>query len=151
MDTQSSELVVTGVDRLVDLLKRSPKIEISEVAKKLGYPQETVQSWVDFLVEEKIVGIEYNFTRPTIYLIESKDEKETSINLSENFKEYKSTFQNKVKARENDSEKAEFEWKDHILNKLELMKQFFFTEAERRRLKDPEKLWEVYKKKVIKA
>lgn len=151
MSEQSSELVVTGVDKLIDLLKKSEQIEVSDAAKKLNYPQETVQSWVDFLVEEKIVGVDYKFTKPVIYLAENKKTKNINVNSSDNFKNYKTEFESNVKRREKDDEKVAIEWKEHILNKLDLMKQFFFSEAEKKHLKEPDKLWEEYKRKIVKT
>ena len=143
----SSEVVVTGVDSLIDLLKKTNQITVPDAAKKLRYPMDTVQSWVDFLVEEKIVGIEYNLTTPTIYLLSDRKSKKEEIDLGKEFGNYKQDFQSNV--RNKSGNKAEFEWKNHISVKLELMKPFFFAEAEKRNLKEPTKLWEEYKQKTL--
>jgi len=148
MSTQGSEAIVTGVDKLIDLLKLAEQTDVSDAAKKLNYPIEIVQSWVDFLVEEKLVGIDYTLTKPHIYLIADKKAKNEKTVLVEDFKDYKKDFQDSVSKREKNVEKAEFEWKEHIVNRLSLMKQFFYSEAEKRKLNEPEKLWEEYKKRV---
>ncbi|MFA6073724.1 MAG: hypothetical protein WC758_06415 [Candidatus Woesearchaeota archaeon] len=148
MSSQGSDIMFTGVDRLIDLLKKMGQIDVSEAAERLNYPPQTIQSWVDFLVEEKIIGVEYQLTKPYIYLIVDKTAKDQYISLKEDFKYYKKDFQNSVKSKSTNADKAEFEWKEHILRRLDLMKQFFFTEADKRKLKNPEKLWEKYRKKT---
>jgi hypothetical protein len=148
-NASGSEVVVTGVDALIDLLKKIPQIDVPEAAKKLKYPIETVQSWVDFLVEEKIIGIEYNLTTPRIYLILDQKSKKVQIDLGKEFGNYKHDFQNNLQRKNKIGSKNEFEWKNHISVKLEFMKQFFFSEAEKRELKEPAKLWEEYKQKTI--
>lgn len=149
INTSNSEVVMTGVDALIDLLKKVNQIDVPEAAKKLRYPLETVQSWVDFLVEEKLVGIEYNLTTPHIYLIADQKSKKERIDLGREFGNYKQEFQNSLQKRNKSGNKSEFEWKNHISIKLEFMKQFFFSEAEKRELKDPAKLWEEYKQKTL--
>jgi hypothetical protein len=104
---------------------------------------------VDFLVEEKIVGIGYNLTKPFIYLNTSRKTKNEEIDLGREFNNYKMDFQNNANRNDKTGHKAEFEWKEHIYAKLEFMKQFFFSEAEKRAIKNPEKIWEEYKKKVV--
>ena len=150
MGVADSGQIETGVDRLIALLKSAGQLEISEVSKRLNFPPDVVQNWVDFLVEEKIVGIEYRLTKPYIYLVVGP-KKEEEINLQDDLKGYKDDFQQNLKRKAVGVEKVEFEWKSHILSRLDLMKQFFFSEAERRKLKDPERLWDEYRKKVISA
>ena len=41
---------------------------VEEVSKTLHLPAPSVQALVDFLVEEKVLGIEYKFTTPYIYI-----------------------------------------------------------------------------------
>jgi hypothetical protein len=150
MGVADSGQIETGVDKLIALLKTTGKLEISEISKRLSFPSDVVQNWVDFLVEEKIVGVEYNLTKPYVYLI-VKAKNEDTVNLDDNFKGYKDDFQESLKRKAVGQEKVEFEWKSHVVSRLDLMKQFFFSEAERRKLKDPERLWEEYRKKVISA
>ena len=58
----------TIADELLELVKKSGKISVEDIAKKFNVPLSTVQSLVDFLVEEKVFGIEYNFTTPFVYM-----------------------------------------------------------------------------------
>jgi hypothetical protein len=141
----SSEVVVTGVDALIDLLKKINQIDVPDAAKKLKYPIETVQSWVDFLVEEKMIGIEYNLTTPRIFLLnQGNAKKDKQVDLGKEFGEIKQDISHARK-----DSKAEFDWKNHISYKLETMKPFFITEAQKRELKDIGKLWEEYKQKTL--
>lgn len=149
MSTSSSELIVTGVDALIDLLKKTNRIEVDTAAKKLGYPTEAVQSWVDFLVEENLVGVDYKLTKPVIYLNTTKKAKDPYINLKQEFESYKKEFNANTNKKEKNKEKEAFEWKEHVLGKLDLLKQFFYSEAEKRGLKNPDKLWEEYKKRAV--
>ena len=50
------DTITTGVDALLELLKSTEKIAMPDAAKKLNVPLDTLQSWVDFLVEERIIG-----------------------------------------------------------------------------------------------
>jgi len=58
----------TVVDELLDLVKARKKISVEDAAKELKMSMSSAQSIVDFLVEEKVFGIEYKFTTPYIYL-----------------------------------------------------------------------------------
>ncbi|HYD03582.1 MAG TPA: hypothetical protein VEC16_04740 [Alphaproteobacteria bacterium] len=144
----SDELVKTGVDELLDLLSGNSKIPLAEVATKLKVDAGVVQAWVDFLVEEGIVGIEYKFTTPYIYLNKSLEnqagrskENEETINLQY----FKKQFW--LKARSNNIPDLQIEtlWRNHILQALELQKKYFYFEAQRRKLGNADKLWNEYR------
>ena len=137
------EIIQTDVDKLIDILKSEKKMELGLLAKKINVPEETVQQWVDFLVEEKIVSIEYDFTKPIVNMLEKPKEKKEYF--KEDFLKYKESFQKKSAKKKGT---PEYIWKQHILENLELMKQFFFSEAEKRNLGNKKELWEEYKKKV---
>src|SRR5690606_11647469 len=70
----------TGADKLVDLIQTTKKISIDDAAKTLGISPNLVQEWADFLEKERIITIEYNFSKA--YLTErkmsSKEIKETA-------------------------------------------------------------------------
>lgn len=139
----ADEIVKTDVDRLIDILKSEKKMELSLLAKKLNLSESTIQRWIDFLVEEKVIAIDYNLTKPVVSIIEKKKEKEDET--SKDIQKYKDQFK---KQKSNKKENSEFLWKNHITENLELMKQFFFSEAEKRKLSNVNELWEEYKKKV---
>ena len=142
-----ADSVKTGVDGLLDLLKQKEKVSLSEAAKKLGMDEQTVKLWVDFLVEEKIVGIEYKFTKPYLYLNKKEEKVKGKIIEQEkiDINHFKEDFEQRAKESSIPQQQVSFLWKDHVLNQLELEKPFFFREARKRGLQDIEKLWEEYK------
>ena len=72
MPSQSSPPLRTSADDLLELIRRRGKLSVDDAAKTLKLPVGSVQSIIDFLVEEKMVGIEYKFTTPYVYLNEQK-------------------------------------------------------------------------------
>ena len=62
--------IETGVDRLVKLVNSEKKISVEDAAKKLGISKVVVQEWAGFLEEEKLISIDYNFSK--LVLIERK-------------------------------------------------------------------------------
>ncbi|MEM4637485.1 MAG: hypothetical protein QXK76_00485 [Candidatus Woesearchaeota archaeon] len=147
----SDEVVKTGVDELLDILKNTDKIQIVEVSKKLNIPIDIVQAWVDFLVEERIIGIEYKFTTPYIYLnkpLETQkvsEEKQEIIDISY----FKKSFWEKAKKNNIPESRIPDLWKNHLLQELDLKKKYFFYEAQVRKIMNIEKVWEEYQKKVL--
>ena len=71
----NKNILKTSADDLYELVKSRKKISVEEAAKFLKLPVKTVHALVDFLVEEKIFGIEYKFTTPYIYLSEEYSKK----------------------------------------------------------------------------
>ena len=66
----AQQIIETGVDKLVSLIKKRGKIPFSAAARELGVSEEVIKEWVDFLEEESIVGVEYKLTTP--YIVEKK-------------------------------------------------------------------------------
>ncbi len=62
---KSSE-VVTGVDRLMDLLDKKSVISVADAAKELSVPRVVIEEWIDFLEEKGVIELEYKFTTPYI-------------------------------------------------------------------------------------
>ncbi len=61
-----SQLIETGVDKLIKLIEQEKKISIADAAKKLSIPRVVLEEWLDFLEQKEIVTIEYKFTTPYI-------------------------------------------------------------------------------------
>jgi hypothetical protein len=130
----------------MELVKKREKIAIEEAAKILRMPEKTIQALVDFLVEEKILGIEYKFTTPYIYL--SKKEfkgltferkKETQILIS------KKEFYEKAKLRNIPYQKIEGLWRKYLEKHLDKIKEEFFRKSRQRNI-PPDKIEELWKK-----
>lgn len=142
-----ADSVKTGVDGLLDLLKQKQKVSLAEAAKTLGIDENTIKLWVDFLVEEKVVGVEYKFTKPYVYLNAPKGEAKGRIIEQEkvDIGHFKQDFEQRAQQSSIPKQQVAFLWKDHVLNQLELEKPFFFREARKRGLENIEQLWESYK------
>lgn len=148
----AEEVIRTGVDDLLDLLKKTDKISVHEAAKKLKLSPEMVQAWVDFLVEEEIVGIEYKFTKPYIYLNKPQQVKEQAVIQEEpvmSIDIYKAEFKKRAAERNIPQEKISFFWRNHVKEVLERKKSFFYREAKKRNLPNIDQLWQAYQDKLL--
>jgi len=65
-------IVRTRADELVKLVKQKGEISFEEAAKTLNVSSPTVESWANFLEEEKILSIKYNFTTPLLTVFQEK-------------------------------------------------------------------------------
>ncbi|RJQ16816.1 hypothetical protein C4573_02000 [Candidatus Woesearchaeota archaeon] len=143
--------IETDVDKLIGLLKEKGQMSLGDAAKNLRISPKIVQSWVDFLVEEKILGIDYKFTTPFIYLnagenaLTKRKKEEFSVSL----RYFKDHFEQKARENKIPETKIRSLWENHLANKLELVKSFFFQEARRRSFSDVNALWDEYKDEVL--
>jgi len=145
------EVVRTGVDDLLDLLARSAKIPLTEAAAKLKVDVGVIQAWVDFLVEEGIVGIEYRFTTPYIYLnkaVSAKKVEELDKEENYNIQFFKKKFWEKAKSNNIPESQIEMLWKNHIVQALDIQKKYFYFEAQRRKLQKADELWKEYRELI---
>ncbi len=146
----SDEVIKTGVDQLIAFLEGKEKAPLLETAAELKVSVETLQSWVDFLVEEGILGIEYKFTKPFIYLNRADKEKAKIIGEEElNWDTYHQAFLKKATEKRIPDMKAATLWKSHVLKTLDAKKAFFLAEVRKRQLSDEEELWKEYRTQVL--
>jgi predicted transcriptional regulator len=140
------EMVTTGVDDLIKLLHEYPKLSVDEVSRRLNVSKSILKSWIDFLVEEKILGIEYSFTTPYVYLNKApevdKTKKTTELKLTYNM--FRQEFCEKAKADKIPAEKIPAFWQGHLQPLLEANKDFFLREVRKRNLPKGEDLWQRY-------
>ena len=139
----------TGADELFELVRTKKKISIEEAAKILGMPVNTVHSLVEFLVEEKIFGIEYKFTTPYIYLSRefkvkpSHEQKRASI--SDNLVT-KEIFFDRAKHKGIHNQKIHDLWNKYLNQNLKNIRHEFYKKA-RLKIKNEHKinsLWTKY-------
>jgi hypothetical protein len=147
------EIIRTGVDELLALLNYTSKIPLTEAAKKLNVHIDVVQAWVDFLVEERIVGIEYKFTTPYIYLNKSIEtnihSESTKVPDNADMTYFKKAFWDKAKNNNIPKDQIEMLWTNHLLQELELKKKYFFFEAQQRKLTNIDDLWKEYQNNLL--
>jgi len=140
-------ILKTVADELLELVKAHKKISVEEAAKKLKAPLTTIQSLVDFLVEEKIFGIEYEFTTPYIYPykenIKGAKGKEKSFTKGLVTKE---RFYEKAKSRKVPYEKIEGMWRKYLQQNLVYIREEFLRKSREKKIPEEkiEGLWNTY-------
>jgi len=143
-------MIKTGVDDLLTFLRGVDKISLSDAAHRLSISTSLLQSWVDFLVEEEIIGIEYKFTKPIIYLNKPPEEKRASIKEQQlGLDIYKKDFRERANQKNIPLNKISFLWRNHVTASLNRKKDFFFREAKKRNLTNTYHLWEAYRQRLL--
>ncbi len=138
----------TDIDQLLNLLKKEDKLPLEEVAARLNVSLEVVQTWIDFLVEEGIIGIEYKFTKPFVFLIRDK-KVESMEEEEETWEKAKKRFYMESLEKNVPENQISASWKQKVDKLLEEKKEFFFTEAQHKGIKNPQALWNAYKEKIL--
>ncbi len=137
----------TIADELLELVKKSRKISVEDAAKKLKMPLATIQSLVDFLVEERVFGIEYKFTTPYIYLyregIKEAKGKESSFAKGLITKEQ---FYEKAKEKKAPYEHIQGMWRKYLQQNLAHIREEFLRKARDKKVPEDkiEELWKKY-------
>ncbi|MFC1649044.1 hypothetical protein ACFL1B_06355, partial [Nanoarchaeota archaeon] len=143
-EEQKDEEITTNVDQLLELLKQYDKLALQDASAKLGVDQDVVQSWVDFLVEEQIVGIEYKFTKPFIYLNKPEPEKQKQKEDTTTLIAIKEDFRIKAVKKNIPEQNIQALWQNHLSKALERKRQSFYEEAAKRQLQNTDQLWVDY-------
>lgn len=143
----NDSVIRTVADELFELVKRSKKISVEDAAKELKVPIVTVQTLVDFLVEEKIFGIEYKFTTPYIYLY--KDSLQEAKSKDNSFTKgliTKEQFYEKAKQKKIPYEAIEGYWRKYLQQNLTSLREEFLRKAKEKSVSEEktEELWEKY-------
>jgi len=139
--------ITTGVDDLIEFLKKHNKITLQEAAKELKISAKILQTWVDFLVEEKIVGIEYKFTQPYIYLNRTKEE-EKKIEAKTSVETIKKDFFERAKKKNLPEAHIVPLWDKKVDSELNKQKIYFFRYAKARKLTKIDDLWKSFCNKI---
>ncbi len=137
----------TVADELFELVKKSKKISVEQAAKKLKMPLITVQALVDFLVEERIFGIEYKFTTPYVYLYKEgiKEAKGKAKSFTKELVT-KEHFYERAKEKNVPYEHIEGLWKKYLKQNLSHLREEFLRNAKEKEIPDEkiDALWEKY-------
>lgn len=125
----------TEIDELLRVLSDKEKITIDEASKLMGVDVETMHTWVDSLVEEKVVLLDYDFLTPIIKLTpEKKNEvlkKKKDLELLQNESlakklGLKGVFTEKAKKRGFDDNKIKVLWRKFVeINEASIKKEFY--------------------------
>ena len=143
----NDDVLKTSVDDLYELVKSRKKIAVEDAAKILKLPINIVQSLVDFLVEEKIFGMEYKFTTPYIYISEKKKINVEVSPPQEKKVITKEEFYQKATGWNVSSEKINELWKKYIKENMDYIKEVFYTKASSKDIQKEkiDRLWEKYR------
>jgi len=147
MAAPNDAVLKTVADELLELVKKSKKISVEETAKKLKMPLSTMQALVDFLVEERVFGIEYKFTTPYIYLYKEgiteakKEDKGFTAGLVT-----KEQFYEKAKGKSMPHEHIEGMWRKYLQQNLVHIREEFLKKAREKKVPEEkiEGLWKRY-------
>ena len=93
---EQKSVIMTGVDKLVDLVKNKKRISFSDAAKELGVSKIVIEEWTNFLEEEGLISIEYVFTIP--YIVVRKLTKKEGEQIAREFKSSKEVFVRKAES-----------------------------------------------------
>jgi hypothetical protein len=143
--------VETGVDELIGFLDSHGKSSLKEASTALNIPEATLQLWVDFLVEERILGLEYKFTKPYVFL--NKEDKARSLlqggdSVTKTVSDFRDEFFTQAKKKQLPESTIQGLWQAHLDEALEQRKEFFLREAKKRYVEKPEQLFIIYKRKL---
>ena len=141
----NDKVLKTSADDLYELVKAKKKISIDETAKLLKMPVNAVHALVDFLVEEKIFGIEYKFTTPFIYISREKPE---SVDTHDTAKKIvsKDEFFKRARKWNISFETIDGLWNKYVNENLESIKVDFYRKSRVRKLSEDRinQLWIKY-------
>ena len=140
-------IIRTTADELLELVKKTSKISVEEASKRLKMPLATIQALVDFLVEEKIFGIEYKFTTPYIYFYKDnpkeakRKDKSFAIGLIT-----KEQFYEKAKQKKVQYQSIEGLWRKYLQQNLVHIREEFLRKATDKKVPEDkvEELWDRY-------
>ena len=123
---EEKAILRTDVDDFLELVKNKGRISLPDAAKELNTPLATVEAWTDFLVEEKIVGIEYKFTTPYVFIEEHKESKLEMFDMGFDTKE---EFYQKARKREIKDNHIRLLWLKYVNANKEAMRKVFFDKG----------------------
>src|SRR3989338_5986762 len=147
-------VLTTSADELYNLVMSKKKISVEDTSKILKLPMDIVQSLVDFLVEEKIFGIEYKFTTPYIYISQEKGKKvhpQISVPREKEKKPItKEEFYQKAGNWNIPEQKIEHLWKKYVSENIDYIKEVFYKKAESKNIQNEKigMLWQKYLSKL---
>lgn len=144
-----TERVETGVDRMMSVLEKKGKLSLTDLSAYLKIPESTLQLWIDFLVEERVLGVEYKFTKPYVFL-NKKTEKPVVIDLP-GIGFFRKEFFDGAKKRKIPENQIMDLWKNHLADAIDKQKEFFFREAKKKGFRNANTLYIKYKNNLLTA
>ena len=141
----------TGVDDSMRDVQSEKKISVPDVAKRLSLSEKVVQSWVDFLVEEHLLGIEYKFTTPYVFSLKQSGPRRVVDEEAYSLRDFKEVFITYCQQRQIPEEQHAQLWREHLDSVVQSQKTFFAEECGRRGISDVEMLFADYVQEVMRG
>ncbi|MAG47250.1 hypothetical protein CL617_01475 [archaeon] len=119
----------TAVDSLVNLINEKKRILLQDASKELNIPDNVIMEWSTFLEEEKIISIEYKFSKT--YLVVRKKNKKAAKEEIENLKSLKNVLKRRLEYMLKFVESQDIENSGKIKSMTDikrLLKDFVFEE-----------------------
>jgi len=140
---EQQEELKTEVDAFLELVKKYRKMSLIDAAKEMNVPVQTIQLWADFLVEEGILGIEYKFTTPYVFILEEKKGKGGLGFIGFDTKE---VFYDKAKKKGIKEQQSRILWLKYLNANEDSMKKVFEDKARERGIPSQKvpTLWKKY-------
>ena len=140
MQEGDDHILKTDVDQFLELVTERGKVSIQEVAKLMKTSVETVQAWADFLVEEKVIGMEYKFTTPYVYIIRDKKK---DVDVTYIGYDTKEEFYDKARKRGVPEELIKVLWQKYLKSNIKQIQEAFFKKTKERGIDDLQanRLW----------
>jgi transposase-like protein len=140
MDTHFTS-VKTGVDALIDLLEQKGTVSLDVAARELSVNPDLLRSWVDLLVEEGIVAVEYKLVTPYIYLVHRLESHDI-----------KKEFYAKALAKQVPAARVKLLWRQYLVQNVEHIRKDFYEKATKRSLppREIDLLWQTYYTNLLK-
>ncbi len=143
--------VKTGVDDLMRVVQAEKKISVPNIAKRLNLSEKVVQSWVDFLVEEHLLGIEYKFTTPYVFSLQKQRPRRAVDEEAYVLSDFKDVFITYCQQKQIPEEQHQQMWREHLDSVVQSQKTFFAEECNRRGISDVETLFADYVQELMRG
>lgn len=130
---------------LVSLVEQKGTISIEQAAKQLKVPMQIMQRWIDFLVEEDVLGIEYKFVTPYLYFNKPLKKKDATDELESKVEEKKDFF-TKRQQEGMPVDKIKELWQGYLNQNLSTFRKEFLQKAEIKGITGTksQELWQKY-------
>ncbi|MFH1174514.1 MAG: hypothetical protein V1725_05230 [archaeon] len=99
---QEQKKILTGPDKLIELVSKEKKITVDKAAKELGVSVDVIKDWALFLEEEGLITVEYSLS--TMFLEERRLSKSEVAKKTKEYLSHKESFIRKVETSLNNLE-----------------------------------------------
>lgn len=73
------KVLETGIDDLVEYLKKREETSVEDLSEALGYPEDIIEEWAKVLDEHEIVDVDYGFTSTKVKIKEHEEDQKDMV------------------------------------------------------------------------